>query len=111
MTAEWQDQAACRGVGDDTFFDYKRVAEAQRICGTCPVTEQCAAHGATAYRGVWGGQVVRATSTGPSTTGPWIEEHGTDVGYQRHMHRGERPCDRCTVAHTFAKRERAKATA
>jgi WhiB family redox-sensing transcriptional regulator len=64
---EWQLNAACRELDSALFFHpdnergaarANRVAEAQQICRSCPVLEQCRKHALTAQEpyGIWGGQ-------------------------------------------------------
>lgn len=63
----WQDDAACRGGAIAQLFfapDSERIRErqaretaAKRVCGSCPVRQQCLEH-ATSFperAGVWGG--------------------------------------------------------
>ena len=64
FTDDWWDLAACRdleGTLTAVFFseELQDIAQAKRICATCPALEQCLA-GAIARRepwGVWGGQL------------------------------------------------------
>lgn len=64
---EWQLRAACRNMDSALFFHpdnergaarTRRTAEAQQICRSCPVVEQCRQHALRAQEpyGVWGGQ-------------------------------------------------------
>lgn len=70
---EWTKRAACRGTDDpDLFFrdDTASVAEAKRICASCPVRAQCLAKGLELSAretdaelledlGIWGGLTAR----------------------------------------------------
>ena len=42
---DWQDLAACKGMGTNLFFpgpeEYKQREEAKAICETCPVKSAC----------------------------------------------------------------------
>jgi hypothetical protein len=63
---EWQDQAACRGMGLDAFFPLPGVwpEAAQRACSRCPVAGPCRDYGATQEHGVWGGLRASASERG-----------------------------------------------
>jgi hypothetical protein len=51
----WMEFARCSGTAVD-FFDPKQYQEARNICASCPVLEECKAHGlAHEQYGVWGG--------------------------------------------------------
>lgn len=62
---EWQDQALCRRVDAERFFNDDRVARkdqrrrevaAKRVCRHCPVVQDCLAHALhSEAHGVWGG--------------------------------------------------------
>lgn len=63
---EWQEQGKCREVDPEIFFlpynarmgeKRKLIAEAKKVCATCPVIEQCLNHALTVGEefGVWGG--------------------------------------------------------
>ncbi|WP_225447222.1 WhiB family transcriptional regulator [Streptacidiphilus sp. PB12-B1b] len=67
---QWQAGAACRGMASAVFFSppgergsarRSREQRAQRVCGTCPVLDQCAAfaQGTDQPFGVWGGLTER----------------------------------------------------
>lgn len=56
---QWMLRARCRTLDPSTFFpsDGLGVSSAQRVCGDCPVREECLEYALT-YRiehGVWGG--------------------------------------------------------
>src|SRR5262245_39231854 len=54
----WYWDGLCRGVGSDLFFSSESddVAEAKRVCASCPVLLACRAHGLRFEAdGVWGG--------------------------------------------------------
>lgn len=60
----WQEQAACRGIGDAPFYPGKgeNSPEAQRICQRCPVRSDCLEYAMDADElyGVWGGLSAEA---------------------------------------------------
>jgi WhiB family redox-sensing transcriptional regulator len=54
----WQQHAACRGAGTETFFPTigATAAPARAICASCSVSADCAAYARqTGSVGVWGG--------------------------------------------------------
>ncbi|MGP8149677.1 MAG: WhiB family transcriptional regulator, partial [Acidimicrobiales bacterium] len=64
--AAWMAQAACRGMGSETFFPERGepLEPAKAICATCPVREPCleVALGSMdggAIPGIWGGTSAR----------------------------------------------------
>ena len=63
---EWQKNAACRGMGDETFFHppderdparSQRISQAKAICQSCPVIDECRLHALRVREpyGIWGG--------------------------------------------------------
>lgn len=59
----WRLDAACRDMGPAVFYPKGRdwdaqVADAQEVCRSCPVREQCGDHADTTgeTHGIWGGQ-------------------------------------------------------
>lgn len=63
---DWQLRGACRGMDSALFFHPAgergpareiRESHAKRICGSCPVLEQCRAYALAVHEpyGVWGG--------------------------------------------------------
>ncbi|MDX6242929.1 MAG: WhiB family transcriptional regulator, redox-sensing transcriptional regulator [Frankiales bacterium] len=63
---EWQQYAACSGLGTESFFHPEgergqrralREIRAKAVCETCPVKAACAAHALRVKEpyGVWGG--------------------------------------------------------
>ncbi len=112
MTAGWEHQAACRNAPDpDIFFNAKRANDAKRYCSRCPVVLACREAGQTAYRGVWAGEYVMRTTTGPSPSAPYLPTaHGNEAGYSRHIYNGEEPCRQCRLAHAAYQREKATRT-
>lgn len=54
----WRHRARCRGVGSEVFFDHARITEAETVCASCPVRDECAQYAeANAITcGVWGGR-------------------------------------------------------
>jgi len=78
---EWQFDGACRSTDPSVFFHPEgergptrsaRDAAAKRVCASCPVIKQCAAHALSVREpyGVWGGltederEVIYARSAG-----------------------------------------------
>lgn len=56
--APWRDRASCRGMDDEMFFERRGPAtEAQSICRTCPVRNDCLMHALTMPEqfGIWAG--------------------------------------------------------
>ena len=62
----WQDQAACKGRGDLMYIKpgqpwdmVKQVREAQKVCSTCPVQDECLKYALDnpedSKWGIWGG--------------------------------------------------------
>jgi WhiB family redox-sensing transcriptional regulator len=63
MTMHWMDEAKCRDVSPAKFFpsDGLGVSAAQRICGQCPVIDECLEYALANHidHGVWGGRSER----------------------------------------------------
>jgi WhiB family redox-sensing transcriptional regulator len=63
--AEWEEQALCRDVQDQTLFfpehGNRSPAKAKRMCGRCPVRDECleAALVNDERFGIWGGMTER----------------------------------------------------
>ncbi|MFJ1869925.1 WhiB family transcriptional regulator [Streptomyces chartreusis] len=104
---EWAARAACRNYDlDDFFTDSKNgIAWAKRICGGCPVREQCLAMALRAEDGsrygIYGGLTPeeRAELAGTKPrTGRKPAECGTRSGYHRHVKKREPIDDACRAA-------------
>lgn len=61
--SDWRDDAACRGVDPELFFDRKREKLAFQVCDGCEVRDQCLDFAQKhdkidgyPLQGVWGGQ-------------------------------------------------------
>lgn len=54
---DWRDDARCRGVDPDRFFDIDRIDEAKEICQSCDVIVNCLLYATQtgSVLGVWGG--------------------------------------------------------
>ena len=105
-STDWMDSALCVGADPDLWFEGRHIEEAKRICAACPAAEACRAAGAAEYRGVWGGEVHKRKSVGPSPSLEYLGfPHGTDAGYSRHLREGTPPCGSCSVAHSYGNRE------
>jgi WhiB family redox-sensing transcriptional regulator len=64
---EWQQHAACRGVGASAFFRSGRTAArvALAFCQVCPVADDCRAAALDAGEvGVWGGTTTQQRKEG-----------------------------------------------
>ena len=59
MKTEWMTQGKCRDLPWDVFFprDGMGVPAAQKICATCPVSQDCLEYALENHinHGVWGG--------------------------------------------------------
>lgn len=110
--ADWIEESACRDLGSDLFFSYRKVdiAAAKAICRGCPVQARClkvALADEINMDGVWGGydfderaklrrRPGALSGWGRAKTMP--REHGTERGYQQHrIH--EPACEECRRAH------------
>lgn len=51
--SDWQDDAACKGMDTDIFFDVHKTAteRAIEICLVCPVIEQCLSYAMRTEKG------------------------------------------------------------
>lgn len=54
---DWRSQAACRDEPVETFFSSQMIGRAKRICGRCPVRDDCRGEAVNqgVADGVWGG--------------------------------------------------------
>lgn len=73
----WRDRAACRGMDTELFFpnvgndgalsreQRARVAEAVKICETCPATVECWSYAKyfDVRHGIWGGVLLNRRGT------------------------------------------------
>lgn len=123
----WAEQAACKGEDLNRFFseDKLKIALAKKICGRCPVRENCLAEALAAEDGsrygISGGLTpaertelareqahveAQENSREPAKprTGRKPAECGTRSAYQRHVKKGEPIDDRCRAANTAADR-------
>ena len=56
----WRDEAACRFIENELFFDPKNEAAAIRICGYCSVRSECLQEALLGSdQGVFGGTTAR----------------------------------------------------
>jgi WhiB family redox-sensing transcriptional regulator len=100
LKRDWAVGAACRSHDPEIWFatpkDAATIAEAQRICATCPVQASCVLYaketGST--DGVWSGEYLDKPA---QSSRQWV--HGTDAGWKRHRRLGERPCSSCVQGH------------
>ena len=109
----WQQNAACKGMNPDIFYEPRHAARALITCWSCPVQEQCGEHAEVAEEeyGVWGGytaeerwQLGMHTRRQYRYTAPC----GTETAYRRHLRNDEQPCDACQDAAQIAAAERYK---
>lgn len=110
---DWMINAACREHPPDDMFPKPKDKHGQRhalaICATCPVRAECAnyAEQTGATHGIWAGQYRNDKHyTSPKKGIP----HGTEAGAKAHYRKGEKPCDRCSIAVWEAKKRRLGAT-
>ncbi len=113
-------QAKCKGLAD-LFIDpevethaekRRRVAEAKKICHTCPLKDQCLdeAFRVKDSKNVWGGMTARDREEyyrKVKTSATLLVEHGTLLGYawhvyQRRLNRANIPCGACVRAYVLA---------
>jgi WhiB family redox-sensing transcriptional regulator len=123
VPGDWRTLAACRGLDPDLFFpergDSFTARNAQAVCATCPVAEQCLEFAIEVgeTEGIWGGlsgrqlrqeRQRRAGGRKGPKPGTALKpiDHGTDAGYNAHRYRGERPCQWCREAHAAYNAER-----
>lgn len=129
----WMTDAACTNRPDINFFPERGEdpRPAQNVCATCPVATECLqdalGRGALGDIGIWGGttgedrrRIRRGLRTGaptnqtrpnPDGTCPWTTPVSTN-GANKHLRRGETPCDPCSAERNRYNRERwAKANA
>jgi WhiB family redox-sensing transcriptional regulator len=81
----WQDEAECRGINTDTFFD--DVRQAKKICSGCPVLGDCLQY-ALIYNlsGVWGGTTDKERSRIPKIEVEMLRDDAEESGlYNRHL--------------------------
>ena len=112
MTDTYTD-AACRGCETELWFaDSRHRADqlaAIDICKGCPIRQACL-DDAIATGDAWG---IRGGLTEAARrrlkSGRALKPHGTTAAYQRHLYRGEKPCDLCREAGCEASCERQRA--
>jgi WhiB family transcriptional regulator, redox-sensing transcriptional regulator len=106
---EWFDDAACRAIGVQAFFDSRREkaeARAVAICADCPVRLDCLAYGLLEEHGIWGGRTEderRQMRRGAGLDALRVNRrdtppHGTTARYSAHLRAGEQPCADCLHA-------------
>jgi WhiB family redox-sensing transcriptional regulator len=83
MKTEWMTQGKCRDLPWDVFFprDGMGVSAAQKICATCPVSQDCLEYALANHisHGIWGGcsereraRILRRRRSGQRVTvGRW----------------------------------------
>ena len=109
LRPSWQQHAACRGVGTEAFFQKERGGRNQydrgrTYCQSCPVQAECAEYGETQLFGLWGG--ISPKQRAAKRAGRPYElagilppaACGTPSGYNRHVRRGDKPCEPCREA-------------
>lgn len=106
--ADWMADAACRGLDPALFFPKRwddEYREARAVCATCPVTFECADHGAriSPRDGMWGGM-------SPNQLRKWRKTRG--LGPDREKRCGKVStygngcrCDECRAAKAVYERE------
>jgi WhiB family redox-sensing transcriptional regulator len=103
----WAKDAACNGYDLDDFFTEAKagIAWAKRVCGLCPVREECLAEALRAEYGsrygIYGGLTPDERTElvdGPRPTGRKPAECGTRSAYARHVKKKEPIDDACRAA-------------
>jgi WhiB family redox-sensing transcriptional regulator len=65
---DWREQANCRTIGPELFYEPEHAAAALEVCAGCEVRTDCLNHALSVpeYNGVWGGlrAADRVTITG-----------------------------------------------
>jgi hypothetical protein len=131
----WQLRAACRRLGPDWFYDQQNPQppgvhgpcptvkidreRMQRVCGGCPVQEDCFVFGLEGEaHGAWGGRTEQELASIRLELGialPMAEDEyqdsagkkrkrppcGSNAGYQAHRRFEEEACDACRIAHNL----------
>jgi hypothetical protein len=101
---DWQDQAACAGMGTTLFFsgkgDNRWVAEAKVMCARCDVVEECLqwAIDTGSRHGVFGGLTPRERQGMKLGKGVRLVRCGTTSGEAKHRRLGEPICVPCAEA-------------
>ncbi len=113
---DWTEQAVCRSTDPELWFPEKggSVADAKRICASCPVQLECLAYALAVGEvnfGVWGGLDPRQRRRlDPRPPGRGANRrairHGTEGGYNTHRLRDEAPCAPCRLAASAAWKRR-----
>lgn len=109
MSADWYQQAACRGLPTEWWYpergDNALHALATSICATCPVIDSCrdVAKANGERHGVWAGVSVGKQ---PKRYRAKVAVCGTTGGYYKHKRLAEQPCDPCRTAHSDYQRAR-----
>ncbi len=126
VPADWRTLAACRGLDPELFFpargDAFTARNAQAVCATCPVAEQCLEFAIEVgeTEGIWGGlsgrqlrQERQRRAGGVRRKAPTNIDHGTEGGYHAHRRAGTSACQSCREAHAAynAERERKQGSA
>lgn len=106
---DWRDRAACATEDPDLFFpvgtgeaSVLQTQQAKAVCQRCPVTSTCLDWALTTGQnaGVWGGlsEDERRASPARKPRSRQLRPCGTRAAYQRHLYRGEQPCELCQAA-------------
>ena len=110
---EWQQRAACRGVGPDIFYSTSETdcPPARPLCESCPVSQHCLdyAIGNAEVYGIWASKNVKERR---KVSGRRQGERkrsnvavcGPLAGHDAHLRRGEDPCRHCRWTYNEYKR-------
>lgn len=102
----------CSQVDPELFFPPRggSNAEARRVCGACPVRQQCLEVAmAEGVSGIWGGTSHKQRiEMGGRRDLDREDLHGcgTEAGARRHYRAGEQLCEPCRAAGELAARRR-----
>lgn len=120
-TAEWMENPG-RKCATSPDLDPKEAGEfadwwfptevrgvaATKLCGGCPVINECLAYALTnpEVEGIWGGTTDNGRAILRRKAG---DRHGTYAEYLAHHDRGEKACRRCSQANATEQRRSARA--
>lgn len=109
---DWREKAACLDHDPELWFPPPGAVRdaqkfAKRVCGDCPVIDECAAaaDNLKIQHGIWGGKNRTVRNTAGATK-DWLQPCGTVGAYRRHHRNFEKPCDACLQANRVATDER-----
>ena len=96
----WQNQAECRSLPIDYFFNdtlEQLTPFVRQLCGGCPVRQECLNLAiATDSTGLWAGTTTEQRLKMRSKVR--VVQCGTVAGWSTHQRKGQRPCEACLAA-------------